>query len=386
MKLLYLSTAVIPSQLANSVHVMKMCQAFASNGHDIQLIIPHKIDGQEPGIENIYAYYDVNPCFEIKRLLWLPVIGKAYLYGLSVARYAKKYNPDLVYSRDIISSYFMVKQGIPVVYESHSPILNSGPVAVWMFKYLIRQKNFRYLAVITQSLKRWYLSNYRGLANKVLVMADGADLPKYLETNHSFTHVDINQSIEKFQIGYVGNLYPGKGMEIISKLVALCPEMEFHIVGGHAKDISYWCDHLRSHQNINFHGYRPHSDVHSIMKQMDVLLAPNLKNVRLPGKNSHDIGSWTSPLKIFEYMATYKPIVASDIEVLREVLEDQRNSLLCDPNNIDAWRSALYQLKESPELSQTLSQNAFNDLREKYNWKARAKKALNLQSLHVEVR
>lgn len=378
MKLFYLSTAVIPSQFANSIHVMKMCRAFASNGHNVQLLIPDKANEREIGIDDIYAYYDVNPCFEIKRFSWLPIIGKAYLYGLFIANYVKKHSPDLVYSRDIISAYFISRQGIPVVYESHSPITNSGPIAAWMFNRLIHQKGFSYLVVITQSLKCWYLSNYKHLSDKVSVIADGADLPTDLQYKRARACID--QDIEKFQIGYVGNLYPGKGMEIISKLVALCSEMEFHIVGGHKEDIEYWRHHLRNYPNIRFHGYRPHSDVFNIMKQMDVLLAPNLRTVKLPGKNSHDIGSWTSPLKIFEYMAAYKPIVASDIEVLHEVLEDQRNSLLCDPDNINAWRSAICKLKENPNLSQMLSQNAFNDLKNKYNWKARAQRALSLES------
>ena len=64
MKIIYLSHSLIPSRAANSVHVMKMCQAFANNGHDVTLLArrPNRTPAAD---SNDYAYYGVKPIVEI---------------------------------------------------------------------------------------------------------------------------------------------------------------------------------------------------------------------------------------------------------------------------------------------------------------------------------
>ncbi|MFM6008209.1 MAG: glycosyltransferase family 4 protein [Sphaerospermopsis kisseleviana] len=374
MKIQYCAASRIPSRSANSIHVMKMCQAFHINGHDVHLVLPDIKKERTPGINDVYDYYGVKPCFSINYLPWIPVKGKAYLFGLLAGKYGKKHNFDLVYSRDIIAAYFAAQQGLPIIFESHAPIVDSGRVIIpRLFSNLLKQKNFKYLVVITQSLKSWYLSNYDIPPDRILVAPDGADLPNVSELDNIDLH--LSQVSDKFRIGYCGHLYPGKGMEIISQLVQLCPDIEFNIVGGLENDIKYWQNQLEGYQNIIFHGYRPHSDVLQMMRQMNVLIAPNLQSVKLSKKI--DIGKWTSPLKIFEYMSACKPIIASDIPVLTEVLEHERNALLCDPDNPEKWQSTLYRLRDDSTLSRQLAHNAYEDLRDKYNWQARAELILS---------
>ncbi|MEO0536515.1 MAG: glycosyltransferase [Cyanobacteria bacterium P01_A01_bin.123] len=379
MKLAYIAQSTVPSRSADSIHVMKMCQAFHGNGHDVHLLLPNKYCDREIEVKNSFDYYNVEPCFTISYFPWLAIKGRAYFYGWSVARRAKNLKPDLVYGRDIIGCYFASTNRLPVIFESHTPIAQSGKIATWLFNHLIKQPTFQYLVVITQSLKQWYLDHYNVLQGKIVVAADGADLPEGALEDHLSPLPNQKQS--RFRVAYIGHLYPGKGMEVISKLVMLCPDIEFHIVGDPEKDVAYWSHYLRKHENVIFHGYRPHSAIHNIMRQMDILISPNLKRIELPGKNAHDIGRWTSPLKIFEYMAARKPIVASDVEVLREVLENERNALLCNPDDLEAWKIALYRLKSSSSLSRKLSQNAYKDLSSKYTWKVRGRRVLSQQNL-----
>ncbi|MFC1794490.1 glycosyltransferase [Planctomycetota bacterium] len=90
----------------------------------------------------------------------------------------------------------------------------------------------------------------------------------------------------------------------------------------------------------------------------------------------NDIGKWTSPLKLFEYMAAKRPILASDIEVLKEVLVHEKNSILCDPDDNVAWQAGLRRLLNDRELADQLTSNAFADLAEKYTWSRRAEALL----------
>ena len=59
MRILYISKSIIPSRTANSIHVMKMCQALSDNGHDVVLLAPHQKNQYEKGVNNIYEYYGV---------------------------------------------------------------------------------------------------------------------------------------------------------------------------------------------------------------------------------------------------------------------------------------------------------------------------------------
>ena len=87
MKLTYLSSAIIPSREANSIHVVKMCQAFSRLGHDVMLIAPDVTRGVEADITDIYAFYGVDRCFELRKLPWRKVKGRGWIYGWEVGRF-----------------------------------------------------------------------------------------------------------------------------------------------------------------------------------------------------------------------------------------------------------------------------------------------------------
>ena len=106
MKILYISNSIIPSRTANSIHVMKMCQAFADNGHELILLAPDKKKRYEKKVDNLYEHYGVKENFIIKKL-WCPSVkGGAFFYTLAIFFYLiinKKFN--LVYGRFIYGCY-----------------------------------------------------------------------------------------------------------------------------------------------------------------------------------------------------------------------------------------------------------------------------------------
>jgi UDP:flavonoid glycosyltransferase YjiC (YdhE family) len=65
MKIVYISNSIIPSRTANSIHVMKMCQAFADNGHEVVLLAPDRYKEYENGVNDVYEYYGVRESFFI---------------------------------------------------------------------------------------------------------------------------------------------------------------------------------------------------------------------------------------------------------------------------------------------------------------------------------
>ena len=84
MKIIYISKSIIPSRAANSIHVMKMCQAFADNGHKVVLLAPHLKNYYERNINDVYEYYGVKKNFEIKKLFHPNIRIGAFLYTLAI--------------------------------------------------------------------------------------------------------------------------------------------------------------------------------------------------------------------------------------------------------------------------------------------------------------
>lgn len=103
-----------------------------------------------------------------------------------------------------------------------------------------------------------------------------------------------------------------------------------------------------------------------------MVLAPYLSKVLAGSTEGIEIGRWMSPLKLFEYMCAGKPVIASDLPVIREVLDHQKNALLCDPGRPEEWVNAIRLLKENPSEGQRLAGEARKKFEEKYSWQKRA--------------
>jgi glycosyltransferase involved in cell wall biosynthesis len=225
------------------------------------------------------------------------------------------------------------------------------------------------IVTISEALAKEFSRTFPSFpAHRILVAHDGANEHKNLTTPSS---ASLSRSRgNPVKIGYVGSLRPGKGMELIPQLATLMPEVDFHIVGGTDEQVREW--RIRAdNPNITFHGFASPSDAEMWIDQFDILLAP-YQPVVLTGDDNIDISRWMSPLKIFEYMKSGKPIVASDLPVLREVLEHGRNALLVEATNPNAWRKQISCLLVDDHFRAKICMNAFEDFRTKYTWEKRA--------------
>ncbi len=90
----------------------------------------------------------------------------------------------------------------------------------------------------------------------------------------------------------------------------------------------------------------------------------------------HEIGRWMSPLKVLEYMAAGKAILASDIPALREILRDGETALLLPPGEPEAWAAAARALLRDPGRAAALGARARAAFLAKHTWDARAVRIL----------
>jgi glycosyltransferase involved in cell wall biosynthesis len=371
MRIAYISDALIPSRSANSIHIMKMCQAFARNGHEVVLLAPDLKHLYEPDVTDIYGYYGVDNCFELKKLTYPNIPGKSIYYAFTLSYEIKKIKPDLAYGRFLFGCFFAVLQGYPVVFESHIPIWENNYLKKFVFKKLISNTNFIKVVVISHSLKRMYLEKGYMNDSSIQVAHDCADEVADFE---ALAHWPGRRGA--LQVGYMGHLYPGRGVELIVELARRMKDIDFHLVGGTDDDIQCWKSQSVNN-NLFFHGHVPPNVVHKYRNSCDILVAPYQKKCAISGGWGNTV-DFMSPLKIFEYMSNKRPIIASDLPAVREIL-DEGNSLLVPSEDVDSWEHAICKLRDKA-LRDRLSENAYREFKNKYQWTARAKWVLTMPS------
>lgn len=363
MKLVYLSNGTIPSRKANSIHVMKMCNAFSPLFENVDLIAT---DRKDPDVNqaNPWRFYSVEPSFSIHRVHWFSSMpGKYFIYAWMSARKAIKLGADLIYGRYLFGVYVAERLGQQVVFESHSDEFNRSSLHRKMIQTLVDSPRCKNIVVISDALKNAYQEAFPGIQTKIVVAHDGADCSAVMKPASPG---------KRIVIGYTGHLYKGKGMEIISKLVPHFPDVHFRIVGGTEYDLNYWQEILKYHDNVEFTGFVSHGEVMNYLEDMHIVLAPYLSTVLAGSVDGIETSRWMSPLKLFEYMCAGKPIIASDLPVIREVLHHQKNAILCHPDKTEEWLEAIRDLQQNPGKGRELAAEARRNFKEHYSWQKRA--------------
>lgn len=361
MKIVYVSKSVIPSRTANSVHVMRMCQAFADLGHDVTLLAQVNVKLEEENVDDPYSYYGVKDNFKLLKL-YVPNIKflKRALYSVRCFLEIRKINPDFVYGRgDFRALSMSLRGGFKTGLELHIP-----PEKKMEIKYIsniLRHALGSKLVVISEALAHECINDLPVSSENILVAHDGADL---IEDKSTPSSVTLNPN--RKHIGYVGSLFKGRGIDTIFAMAKHFDQCDFHVIGGDEKDITYWKSHCDL-KNILFYGFVSPKEAYQYRNMCDVLLAPYQT-----ANEGNRTSRYMSPIKLFEYMSSAKPIICSDLPVIHEIF-NERNALLVDPLDYKKWIDALQTLLDEPDYAQALANQAFEDFKTHYTWLARAK-------------
>ncbi len=361
----YISTSNFPTQQANLVNVMSMCYSLIKNQNKLYLFLKTK-SYQKNSIlkKQLIKDFGLTRINNIILFKFINIYGMSVFYSLFCSIKTFFLNVSFCFSRDPIAAYFCSILRIPVVLELHAPINKLPKIEMFFLKKLIKNKHFLFFIVITDFLKKNFLS-YNIDKSRIIVLPDGANIPK-----KEIKKVNLRGNYDK-ELFYVGSLYKGRGIDLILKLSKIMPSKRFHIVGGSLKEVTYYKSKTSGQKNIIFYGYVPFNKTKSFIKSADILLAPYQKTVNIYGGGN--TVEWMSPLKIFEYMSFRKPIIASKLSSLQIVLKHRYNSYLVEPDNIYAWKKAIITLEKDKLLSNKISKMAFNDLKSKYSWDIRSK-------------
>jgi glycosyltransferase involved in cell wall biosynthesis len=287
----------------------------------------------------------------------------------------------VVLTRDLGLASFLVQAPFArrarVVYESHGiadvvsaemPMLlgrpDLAPSAAKLRRLARREarvwKRAAAYVTITAALAR-ELEERFGTRPHVHVVPDGGPDPGNITT----PPFDVRQPAV---IGYAGHLYPWKGVDVLVHALSRLPDAAGLIIGGHPAEpdrarVESLAASLGISGRVSFTGQLPPAQVTARLAGATVLVLPN-------GASAIS-ARYTSPLKLFEYLALGRPIVASDLPAIREVLTDGETALLVPPGDAGALAAGIHRVLSDAALAQRLAAGAL-ELAPRYTWEARA--------------
>ncbi len=406
MRLIYLSNERFPNRSAVSIQQMQNAEAFARLDLEVTFLRPYFFDLAKYSDNEICDFYGIEKNFEIITLPSLLSLSKP-MYGVdmgydSVSKRKKKvpfiggfslmlatwlyiilqwtkgmfYKPTVVYSRNLNAAYVFMRfrekwfrnKKMKIFIEAHA--LSQEPERY--YDYVIQ--NCDGIVSITQSLKQALIKKYNLDEKDIFVAPDGVKSSwleaKRMSKREIRKKLEIPDTFQKVVV-YSGGFSPGKGVEILIQAAGEFDEkVMFYLLGGAPRTIKEVQHMTKSDQynNVHFAGFIPPRDISLYQAAADVLILPNTLD--------YSLRDYTSPLKLFEYMASERPIVASDLPVFREILRHQENCLLVPPDDPHALAEGIRRFFSDRELAMRTSHQARVEV-EKYTWDNRVQKILS---------
>jgi glycosyltransferase involved in cell wall biosynthesis len=372
----------IPSLFAHSFSVMKTAQGFARAGCRTEVVTPDSLRARwrRRRHPDLAAHYGLEAPVAVR---WLMPSVRAWLSGntgddlsfsLRAAHRARERGLDLVYARNYLTPRLTAKLGIPTVMETHT-VSYDHPELRRIYE-VAGLEAFRGLITIHPDIAREHVR--RGLPeSKVLVLEDGVDVERFLpQAEPAEWRRRLGLEPGRRHAVYSGHLYADKGIEVILAVAEKLKGREdllFLLVGGFARDRRHWQAEARRRGlgNLSFTGFLPNAQVPGYLAAADCLLLPYQPERRHTVMDIHT----TSPLKLFEYMAAGRPIVATDIPTVAKVVTHEHSGLLAPPGDAEAFAAAVERCLDQPGMARRLGEAARQEV-QAYSWTRRCRRIL----------
>lgn len=339
-----------------------MCEAFAKAGHEVTLLVPRR--AKTPKVDP-FIYVGADPVFKIVRVPCIDIAAGSkssltyWLRTLSFLMTSRMYlalhRHDLVYTRELPGT-FLLKD---FVYEVHDITPRMRARGAELLKHA------RAFVVLTSYIREELIA--AGFSDrKIFVSPDAVDLRDFAHPEpKEVARERLGLPKDKVLALYIGRTDAWKGMRALYGAAKLLPSyVQIVVIGAEAGEIEGL---RRENPNVIFVSYRPYKELANNQAAADILLLPNTAKNALSAK-------YTSPLKLFTYLASGKPIVASDIPSIREIL-DERTAVLVEPDNAEALSQGIRQIAEDRSLQTKIGECA-KELARKFTWENRARTIL----------
>lgn len=383
MRLAYINPQPIPGLLPSTIQALQVVDGLAAAGAQVTVITPLPEDGATvEGVLGRPLHSGVTFVHTpaLRKRWFLPYSGHKLFYWKAAAM-LRQLPVDAVYVRNLklAEALFRSHPGLPLFFETHElfaqSFVESGVRLNWRNRRKLKALQAREakvyaqstgLVAITHALADDIRSTY-SCRTPILVAPDGVDLPA--------ADAALASTAARFppiQLLYLGSLHKWKGVEILVDALPFAANVRLTVAGGNPQRIAELKQRANARgiaDRIDFLGPVPPVERFDLIRAASCCLLP-LTNTSIGSR-------YTSPLKLFEYMAMGKPVIASDLPAVGEVLSHGENGYLVAADNPAAWAMAIEHLLGEPALCESLGRQARADARA-YGWAERGINCLNL--------
>ena len=369
--------------IGSTIKAVELLNALEKQGHDIkQYWLNAKPDGEESE-QPLSSKVKHNLKRFLDRYLHEPnQILKNLKYIVKEMAILRQEKPDLVISRldvYLFSTWFvtrffhvpwMIEADSPEVYEyrkfyTHYKKLPMVDSLIERFNVRTARKVF----VVSNLIKKYYVVQ-GGDPGKIVVIPNGADEEKIIPFQKNEEILKKYRISNEVVIGFIGSFHYWHGidnlMAIMKGILQTEKSVKFLLVGSggvRENDLRAFVENNGFRNHVIFTGLVPHDKMGDYVSVMDIVLAP------YPYLDFF----YFSPMKLYEYMAARKAVVASNIGQIAEVVETGVNGLLYKPDQIEDMISGIRKLIHDENFRITLGRNAREAIETKHSWNMRGK-------------
>lgn len=374
--ILYTAFDIVPSPKGASAHILHNLRGLVNRGHAVHLITPN--DGLLPPEDTIEGAQVTR----IPQDLSQNFLARAVHFGRSVmAHLALNPGYDVVHFRNIWDGFHIAQNkkkfgyktlfevnGLPSIeLKYHYPGMDAGLLSK-IKEQEIATLHLADAVICPSNVTRDYIASLGLDRKRVTVIPNGVS-----PSDFAFTPLPVRDGRVPILL-YVGTLADWQGLDIVIKALPKILEsqpVKLHIVGrGRSRQRKALAKQIRKlglEEHVVVQPAVPHHEIPSLIAGADICVAPLALNDR-------NVTQGACPIKILEYMAAGRPLLASNMPIVRELVREDVDGLLFSPNDPEDLARQAVQLLKDMELSQRLAESAAAHVREKFTWHESQKK------------
>lgn len=388
MKVLYITLENMSLHKGSVVHVKEVVAGLRKRGHQVGLIARawDKPVDTDPFYNIHYSVFFPLRFLGVKRKLYFISLALLFVYLIKVL---PQY--DVIYAREfhaaIVAFFPRLIFNKKLIFEinglAHEEIrLEGGSWLNRIFSFFIRHgermatKYSDRIVSVTPQIASFLIHHFRCPPGKLRVVGNGVNTRMFhpIRDEASLSHWKEKLGIaqDEVVIVFVGNLARWQGVECLVEsafrlLSSREERMKFLIIGDGPirKDLMRRVSDSGFARVFIFTGMMHYKDIPFVINVADICVAPFIS------RRNRKTG--VSPLKIFEYMACGKPVVASRVEGL-EFIEDEGTGRLVEPEDAISLEKALYDLIKTPPQRIKMGERGVRIACEKFSWESVATK------------
>lgn len=334
MKVYYVANFYMPYQKAYAIQLAQMCEAFIEQGIDLTLLVPHR--GPCGPLKEFYGLRVDIPT------IWLPtldlnsygrfgyvVMALTFMVSSMLFLWYQRLRGErfVIYTIDAdrYSSSALAVVPAPLFSEMHG-----GKPSTFAQKALFSR--MRGVIAINRIIIEELQKTFPHSQSRYISEPNGVDLEMFAPQDKQRARAVLELPLEVAIVLYAGRFYDWKGLEILPRAAKLSTEIHWQIVGGTKEEFSKLVKGTLP-DNMHFAGGRPHAEMPLWIGAADAVVV-------LGTKRDEQSYWWTSPMKLFEYMAADRPVVASATPAIKDTVTSDESFLYAPDDAADLARQA----------------------------------------------